>query len=199
MTALAPSNEAVVIPAVQDSGARLTPRNVAALFRFVALRLRHPGLRTGLFFVDRGADFQVGAGADVRIGKGLRIMRDFSGHFHGEVRIGDDVFFNRGCHVAVFTCLEIGSHCLFGERVSIHDENHLAAGDGRPLPARGLVASPIVIGDNVWVGANATILAGVHIGDNATIGASSVVTRDVPAGSVVVGAPARVIRERESL
>jgi acetyltransferase-like isoleucine patch superfamily enzyme len=55
-----------------------------------------------------------------------------------------------------------------------------------------------VVGNNVWVGAKATILQGVRIGDNAVIGANAVVTRDVPANTVAVGIPARVIRAYSS-
>ena len=51
-----------------------------------------------------------------------------------------------------------------------------------------------MIGNNVWVGTKATILQGVTIGDNAVIGANAVVTRDIPANSIAVGAPARVVK-----
>ena len=52
----------------------------------------------------------------------------------------------------------------------------------------------VSIGRNVWIGANATILAGVTIGDDAVVAAAAVVTKDVPARSIVVGSPARVVR-----
>ena len=55
-------------------------------------------------------------------------------------------------------------------------------------------ATPITIGDEVWIGRGVTILAGTNIGDGATVGANAVVTRDVPAGMTVVGIPARAIR-----
>ncbi|HEX7757448.1 MAG TPA: DapH/DapD/GlmU-related protein, partial [Niabella sp.] len=58
-------------------------------------------------------------------------------------------------------------------------------------------AQPVTIGNNVWVGGNATILPGVTIGDNCVIGAGSVVTKDIPANSLAVGNPARVIRQIE--
>ena len=55
-------------------------------------------------------------------------------------------------------------------------------------------SAPIVLGKNVWVGSNATILQGVTIGDNAVIGAGAVVTGDIPANTVAVGVPAKVIK-----
>lgn len=71
---------------------------------------------------------------------------------------------------------------------------------GHPLDVdsrnRGLeYARPITIGDNVWVGAQVCVLPGVTIGDNCVIGAGSVVTHDIPAGSVAVGNPCRVLRK----
>lgn len=56
-------------------------------------------------------------------------------------------------------------------------------------------SSPITIGSNVWIGANATVCPGVTIGDDAVVAAGAVVTKDVPAGTIVAGVPARVMRE----
>jgi acetyltransferase-like isoleucine patch superfamily enzyme len=127
-------------------------------------------------------------------------MRNFTGSFLGpiQVTIGNNVYFGRGCHVVVRSALTIGDNCLFGEMVSIHDENHVFGRGPEPIASRGLAAAPIVVGNNVWVGAKATILQGVRIGDNAVIGANAVVTRDVPANTVAVGIPARVIRAYSS-
>lgn len=55
-------------------------------------------------------------------------------------------------------------------------------------------ASPVVIGDRVWIGASVTILGGVSIGDDAVIGAGSVVTGDIPASCVAYGVPCKVVR-----
>ncbi len=58
----------------------------------------------------------------------------------------------------------------------------------------GIVKRPIVIGNNVWIGAAATILPGVTIGDNAVVAAGAVVSRDVPASTIAAGVPARVLK-----
>ncbi len=174
---------------------RLTPHNLAGLSRYLALRLRYRRLRVGLFYIGSSGDIEVGPRAHVSFGPRLRIMRNFTGRFYGRVTIGDDVFFNEGCHVVVLEGLSIGNHCLFGEMVAIHDENHIPGRGPVPIVARGVVTSPIVIGNNVWVGAKSTILSGVHIGDNAVIGANTVVTRDVPPNVIVAGNPTRIIRE----
>lgn len=163
--------------------------------RVSLLRLRFRNLRGGLFFVHRRADIDIGRDAQVSLGQMVRFMQDFTGHFYGQVTIGDNVYFNRGCYVAVYNSLTIGDDCLFGEYVSIHDQDHVPGSDTRPIAARGYASAPIAIGSNVWVGAKATILRGVSIGDNAVIGANAVVTRDIPCNSVAAGAPARVIRQ----
>lgn len=85
--------------------------------------------------------------------------------------------------------IEIGSRTLIGDRVYLCTGSHdLYAEDFH------LVAKPIRIGRGVWVATSATILPGVSIGDGAVVGAFSVVAKDVPAGGVVAGNPARIIR-----
>ncbi|GAC1683054.1 MAG: hypothetical protein PVS3B3_03540 [Ktedonobacteraceae bacterium] len=175
----------------------LTPHNVAGMWRYCVVRLRFRKLRVGLFFLDCGGHMDIGPNARVQFGHGIRFMRDFTGHFYGDVTIGNDVFFNRGCYVAVHKRLTIGNYCLFGEGVSIHDENHVIGPGPEPIASRGFVTKPVTIGNNVWIGAKATILPGITIGDNAVVGANAVVTHDVPANTIVGGIPARILREIE--
>lgn len=66
--------------------------------------------------------------------------------------------------------------------------------EARGREERLAIAKPITLGDNVWVGGNASILMGVTIGNNAVIGAGSVVTHDIPDNAVAMGNPARVVR-----
>jgi len=58
-------------------------------------------------------------------------------------------------------------------------------------------SKPIIIGNNVWIGSNATVLPEVTIGNNVTIGANSVVTKDIPDNSVAIGNPCKVIKKKE--
>ncbi len=158
--------------------------------------IRYPRLfATYHFYIGRGGRLDIGPEARLHFGRGIYLRANFNGDFYGKVTIGDGVFFNRNCYVAVHGELVIGNNSIFGEGVSIHDENHVIGCSSDPIDERGFVIKPVIIGSNVWVGAKATILPGVHIGDNAVVGANSAVTHDVPACTVVGGVPARVIRE----
>ena len=184
-----------LVPPLRTGGRHLSRRNVAALVRCLALWACYPQLRGRVFYVGARADIRIEREARVRIGTGLRCMTGFTMVVAGELQIGRRVGFNRGCYLAALERVVIGDDCLFGEGVSIHDENHRFGPDGTgPNASRGFRTRPIMIGRNVWVGAKATILQGVSIGDNAVIGAHAVVSRDVPANSVALGIPARVVR-----
>lgn len=93
--------------------------------------------------------------------------------------------------------VRIGSHCNLGGNVRIFDHDfHALDAEVRRGPCDGenCATRPVVIGDDVFIGANAIILKGVTIGDRAVIGAGSVVTRDVPADCIAAGNPATVVR-----
>lgn len=101
---------------------------------------------------------------------------------------------------SMITCInkvEVGDGLLTGRRVTISDNNHgtFRLEDLKISPCqRNLVSKgPVIIGKNVWIGQNATIIS-VKIGDGAVIGANAVVTHDIPAYSLAVGNPAKVIK-----
>lgn len=101
-------------------------------------------------------------------------------------------FLNSGVKILDLAPVFIGEYVQIGPNVVISTAGHPCDLAERVLPIAS--ANPITIGANVWVGANAVILDGVTIGERSVIGAGSVVTKDIPADSVAVGAPCRVIK-----
>jgi acetyltransferase-like isoleucine patch superfamily enzyme len=108
------------------------------------------------------------------------------------IRIGNGTYLNRGTEIVAAAEITIGRDCKIARDVIIMDT------DQHALPNSELGATPIRIEDRVWIGARAIILKGVTIGHDAVIGAGSVVTRDVPAGAVVGGVPARILRQENA-
>ncbi len=131
---------------------------------------------------------------DIVIGNNCTVAAE--AFLHGPIRIGDGVSINHrvsidgGRHGVV-----IGPHCRIAAGVVIYAFNHGLALD-RPISKQPVTSRGIVIGEDVWIGANAGITDGVRIGDHAVIGMGSVVTRDVPPWAIVAGAPARQIGDR---
>lgn len=103
-----------------------------------------------------------------------------------KVRIGPGLALYHGCALVVNDGTVLGAGCTLRQSTTI----------GSKQLADGTTSACPVLGDGVDVGANAVIIGPVHIGDRAIIGAGSVVVKDVPAGAVVAGNPARLIRQR---
>lgn len=110
------------------------------------------------------------------------------------IHVGCNTFINGGCHFQDQGGVYIGDGCLIGHNVVIATLNHELA----PARRANLVPAPVRLGDNVWVGSNATILPGVTIGDGSVVAAGAVVTKDVPPMTVVGGVPAKAIRSIEA-
>ena len=92
--------------------------------------------------------------------------------------------------------MTIGNNVLIGPGVVISSVGHPISTKGRR--AHLARTNPVVIGDDVWIGANATIIPGVTIGNNVIIAAGAVVTEDVPDNCMVAGVPARFVKEIEN-
>jgi len=108
---------------------------------------------------------------------------------NGSLVLGERVFINTGATVVATHSIVVGDDCLIGDLAAIFDT------DFHPMePSRPTRTAPVRLGANVWVGRSATILPGVTIGDHAVIAAGSIVTGDVPARTLMAGAPARPIR-----
>lgn len=109
------------------------------------------------------------------------------------ITVGDNFFLNVNGKLMDSGKITIGNNVFIAPNVCIITEEHAMDIEQR---AAGLeYTHPVVIGDNVWICTGALILPGVTIGDGSVIGAGSVVTKDVPAGCLAAGNPARVIRK----
>ncbi len=108
------------------------------------------------------------------------------------IKLGDNFYSNHHCTILDAAPVTIGNDVLFGPNTTLSTATHPLHYEQRKAGLE--YAKPITIGNNVWLGANVTVLPGVTIGDNCVIGAGSVVTRDIPANSVAVGVPCRVIK-----
>ena len=109
------------------------------------------------------------------------------------IEVGANFFANYNCTILDNGGVKIGDNVMFAPNVSLYTVGHPLHPE---LRSQGWEqAKPIVIGNNVWVGGNVVILGGVTIGDNVVIGAGSVVSKDIPANSLAVGNPCRVVRQ----
>lgn len=107
--------------------------------------------------------------------------------------IGARTFVNFNLTALDMAPISIGADCQIGPNVQLLTPVHPIAAESRR--AKEETAEPITIHDNVWLGGGVIVCPGVTIGENSVIGAGAVVTCDIPANSVAVGNPARVIRE----
>jgi len=140
-----------------------------------------------------GDDFQTGHHVTVReenkIGDNVSIGTSSVVEHH--VRVGDNVRIHSQAFIPEETTLEAG--CWIGPKVVITNAKY-------PLsPGVKSSLKGATVRKNAKIGANATLLPGVVIGENALVGTGAVVTKDVTAGKVVVGNPARVIRDISEL
>ncbi|MCK5875081.1 MAG: acyltransferase [Alcanivoracaceae bacterium] len=134
-------------------------------------------------------------GRDIVVGNGSQIAADC--FLHGPIRIGEHVSINHGVSLDGGRAgIDIGDHSRIAARCTFYAFNHGMAAD-RLIREQPVSSKGIRIGRDVWIGANVGIVDGVSIGDGAVVGMGSVVTKDVPAGTVVAGNPARVLRPRD--
>jgi maltose O-acetyltransferase len=155
---------------------RLRAQELLALYN--ATTPRSTGERTAILHELFGA-----------LGDGATVMPRFSCDYGFNIRAGRNLFVNYDCVFLDCAPIDIGDDVQIAPAVQLYTATHPLDPVERRSGIEG--AKPIRIGNNVWLGGGAIVLAGVTIGDDAVIGAGSVVTRDVPAGAVVVGNPAR--------
>jgi acetyltransferase-like isoleucine patch superfamily enzyme len=110
----------------------------------------------------------------------------------GDVIIGDHT--RIGLHNTIIGPVTIGNHVNLAQNITVTALNHNFSDSQKRIDEQGVSTTPVVIEDDVWIGANAVILPGVTIGTHSVVAAGAVVTKDVPAGSLVGGVPAKTIK-----
>lgn len=133
--------------------------------------------------------------SEINIGKKLCIdgplyLKCING---GKIKIGEHCYFNHNCSITSLKKIEIGNHCMFGNNIVIVDHNHLRNNSANCESE--FINEEIIIGDNVWIGANCTILKGVLVDDGSVIAANSVVNKNIPKNELWGGCPAKFIKK----
>ena len=126
------------------------------------------------------------------VGEGVDIRPPLRVDYGHNITIGDGSWVNFGLTALDVAPIVIGQDVLIGPNCSLYTA--IPPTEPGPRRAKWESAAPITLGDNVWLGGSVVVCPGVTIGENSIIGAGAVVTRSVPANSIAVGNPARVIR-----
>lgn len=166
--------------------------------------------------VELGREVRLGPGVDFNLGGSYRNTLKPAGT-EGEIRIGEQGWIEKGAVLWAFNGsiktgtnvflgpyvtiyghggVEIGDQTLVSMHATILSSNHTVPERGKEIRAQPDILLPTKIGRDCWIGANAVILGGVTIGNGCVVGAGSVVTKDLPAYSIAVGVPAKIIKSR---
>lgn len=110
--------------------------------------------------------------------------------------IGNRVGMGEYCFFGAAGGIEIGNDVIMGQNIRFHSQNHNFDNIDLPIRLQGTSEKGIKIGNDCWIGAGAVFLDGVSVGDGCVIGANALVNRDIPSGSVAVGNPVKIIKQR---
>jgi acetyltransferase-like isoleucine patch superfamily enzyme len=179
-----------------------TPWYLARYWRFMIFRLRNRHIITrGLVFLDRGAEIYARRGyGRLILGRWVHLGVDTALRCHeGTLSVGDKCVFGRDVSINCYLDIEVGSSALFADDIYVSDFDHKFTDLTMPIKDQGIAKSRVRIEPDVWIGTKVTVARGVLIGQGAVVGANAVVTRDLPAYSVSVGVPARVIKDRRTM
>ncbi|MBE6256744.1 MAG: acyltransferase [Prevotella sp.] len=111
----------------------------------------------------------------------------------GDVIIGDHT--RIGLHNTIIGPVTIGCHVNLAQGITVTALNHNFEDSDKRIDEQGVSTTPVIIEDDIWIGANAVILPGVTIGNHSVVAAGAVVTKNVPPHSLVAGVPAKIIKQ----
>ena len=171
---------------------------VASSFRLLLPRCL--GLKTGSGVrAGRGIQWPMGNLRNIQLGKNVSLGKN--GWFYlplhnrkARIQIGDGTAVGNDFVITANDSIQIGSDCLLSYRVTVMDHSHVTGWNVKPVSSGLTPGKAIEIGDRCFIGCNSVIMPGVRLGANCVVGANSVVTKSFEEGSVVAGAPARLLR-----
>ena len=142
---------------------------------------------TNVHFHLRGGSIRIAPGCEIRDGCVLKA----SG---GEIELGEKCFMSYGCVLHATERIVLEERVGVGERVTMLDSTHDTDGGDEHWKAQPLLTEPVVIGANTLVFVNAVITMGTRVGPNSQVGAGALVRGEHPAGALLAGVPARVVK-----
>ncbi len=172
------------IEKVLDNGAALVRGSVCLFFKkLFNFKRVHYKANVRMFSRSKVSVYSKGS---VTIGKGLKLGKNSTLTAQGgSIVIGDGVGINRDVLINAHELISIGDNTIIAPRVCIYDHDHIYDVE-TGVHKKEFKTTPISIGKNVWIGANAVILRGSEIGDNCVVGAGCVIKGKVPMGTVIV-------------
>jgi len=176
-----------------------TPWYLVRYWRFFVWKARNPHIVTeGFVFLGKDVELYARKGyGRMVIGRWVHIGSGNAIRCHeGNLRISDKCVFGKDNTVNCYLDIEFGEAALAADWVYICDFDHVFTDIHVPIKDQGIVKEPVRIGPDVWIGQKASVLKGVTVGQGSVIASHALVNKDVPAWSVAVGVPARVIRNR---
>ena len=174
---------------LRDKAFTLTSRRAFATFGAHSV-IQLPVRLGGESHISIGSGVFVGAGSWIQV-----LTGEAPAGVEPEIVIGDGTSIAGLCVLTAACSIRIGQRVLMARNVYVADHGHGFADPANAVLDQGLrQVRPVFIGDGAWLGQNVFVGSGVSIGRGAVVGANSVVLSDVPARSVAVGAPARIIR-----
>lgn len=184
----------------QVSLAYLTPRG----YIDAAATIYHSDLRLGenVYIAPRVLIVETADGGPVSLGDKVAVHRDaiLETGRGGYIEIGAGSSIHTGCQLkAYIEPIFIGEGVMIAGNVAIYSYDHGML-PGQQIRRQPIAAkAPVLIQNDAWIGTGAIILSGITVGEGAVVAAGAVVTKDVPAGAIVAGNPARIIKHRDEL
>lgn len=172
--------------------------SVASKIKITSLKLRGYNIDNSVLLSGQNLFFQtekksITIKERTRIGYGVRVKAGFS----GKISIGKNVLIDDYSFISAQDTIQIGDEAMIASHCYIVDFNHiypLSKSKKNIGKKSGYITAPVKIGKYVWIGTHSVVLPGVTIGENAVIGAGSVVTKNIPANTIAVGNPAKVVK-----